>query len=175
MNHKRVQQKPEGESLTVQSAAQAADINAMAERHLKGPNRLGPMVGNPLGAPRQPRFMDLSSADSYHDMLNKVSRIDSIFASLPSRLRTRFRNNPELLLRFVEDPANAREAVKLGLISDPDVIQAVREAEREEAIQLDLEEQAKKAGEYFTASEAGDANQAAKKPPTGAQPPGNPA
>lgn len=156
MKRERVQQKPEGESLAVQSFADEADINRKMARHLKGPNR-GMMLGAVPQTPREPRFLDLSSADTYHDMLNKVSQIDTKFQSLPARVRQRFRNNPELLLRFVEDPANAREAVKLGLISDPEVVREVQEA-----VQMDLEEQARLAGEEAakkaaTAPEGGNA------------------
>lgn len=124
-----------------QHHAASADLNQMMARHMAGPGRQGIPIGNP-NATRQPRFLDLSSGDSYHDMLNRVTQIDTMFSRLPARLRGRFRNNPELLLRFAEDPANTKEAVKLGLIDDPEVIQAVLEAE-----QMDLEQEAAKAGE----------------------------
>lgn len=162
MERKRVQQKPEGESLTQQSFGESADINNMMARHLKSPNRLNRLGFIPQ-TPREPRFVDISSADSYHDMLNKVSAIDTKFMSLPAKLRQRFRNNPELMLRFVEDPANVREAVKLGLIADPDTVAEVREAEAEEARrraeQVDLVDESKKTAP------------APSKPPEGGQKP----
>lgn len=138
-NHKQPGDKPG--SKVQQSAAQDADLNRMVARHMAGPGRMGLPIGNPA-ATRQPRFLDLSSADSYHDMLNRVTQIDELFRRLPGRIRNRFQNRPEILMKFCEDPANTKEAVKLGLIDDPEVIQQVLDAE-----QMDLEQQAAKAAE----------------------------
>lgn len=145
-----------------QHHAQSADLNYLVARHTAGPGRFGQPLGNP-NASRQPRFMDLSDSASYHDMLNRVTQIDTMFHRLPARLRGRFKNRPEMLLAFCEDPANAREAVKLGLIDDPEVIDAVREAE-----QMDLEEQARKTAEE--APKADDEAQPKHTPRKGGKP-----
>jgi len=54
-------------------------------------------------------------------MLIRVQELQGQFAGLPAKLRKRFSNNPENMLRFLEDPKNAGEAVKLGLLSEDDV------------------------------------------------------
>lgn len=106
--------KPLRETQVQQAPAQAADINNIVGMHLKGPGRMGLPIGNPH-ASQSMRFIDVPS-ESYHDMLNRVSRIDAMFQDLPSRVRSRFRNNAGLLLQYVEDPANRDGAIKLGLV-----------------------------------------------------------
>lgn len=88
----------------------AADI---MRKHLKGPNRLLP-PGNPM-ATAKPRFEEASSL-SYHEMLNKVSGVKEKFAGLPASLRQRFKNDPMVMLQFLDDPKNRKEAVRLGLV-----------------------------------------------------------
>jgi len=102
-----------GPNPTIQADRQHTDINLMSEKYLK--TRLG---GNPNG--RKPMFIDVPSL-SYHEMLNKVVKIQSDFDSLPARLRGRFHNNPTTMLAFIEQPENRRECVKLGLIDDPEL------------------------------------------------------
>lgn len=55
----------------------------------------------------------------YQDMLNFISSADRSFSSLPADVRTRFQNNPGLFLKFVDDPANHAEGVKLGIFAPP--------------------------------------------------------
>lgn len=107
-----------------------ADITKMVARHLKGPQaqRSLPM-GNP-NATRKPMFGDFTQLPiGYHEMLNMVMKVDQVFAQQPARVRARFHQRPELLIDFIKDPANVREAVKLGLIEDPEILQAVMDAE----------------------------------------------
>lgn len=118
--HKRVTSNTVGDSLTKQSFAPEADANNIVNRHMRGSfgNSLAG-IGRPGGQQRQPVFMDVG-AESYHEMLNRVIDIDNAFKSLPARLRTRFRNDPYHLIRFVENPDNIKESLKLGLIAPPE-------------------------------------------------------
>lgn len=136
----RVFHKVEGDSLTQQNFAQEADINAKMSQYMKGPGRMGLPIGNPM-ASRKPMFGDFSNID-YHAMLNTVTQIDSMFHRLPARLRGRFRNRPELLLEWVSNPDNRKEAVKMGLIVDADLMDEIKQAE-----QMDIEKESKKAAE----------------------------
>lgn len=99
----------------------STDINRITAKHL-----VQRAQGNPQG--RKPMFIEVSSA-SFHDMMNRVSRIKEDFDRLPARLRQRFLNSPGVLLAFTEDPANRREAVSLGLIEDPELLYQI-EAEK---------------------------------------------
>lgn len=60
-------------------------------------------------------YRDLPADFTYQDALNIVVQAESAFASLPSKVRERFHNNPAELLAFMEDGNNAQEAIKLGL------------------------------------------------------------
>lgn len=119
----------------------AADVSLIVSRHLKQPISQRSAGIAPHGN-RQPIFGDFSNID-YHGMMNQVVQIDQTFMRLPSRVRNRFKNRPEMLIQFVSDPANAAEALKMGLIHDPEALAALRASEA----QIDLEDEAKKAGE----------------------------
>lgn len=66
--------------------------------------------------PNQLNFLDLSNVDDYHSAVNLVMQVNDIFDDLPSKVRDRFRNDPEEVLKFIEDPNNKAEAAELGLI-----------------------------------------------------------
>lgn len=128
-----------------QNFGSSQDINNMMSKYLRQPAHLRGSIGNP-NATRKPMFGDFTNID-YHGMLNTVTQIDQLFAQFPARVRNRFKNRPELLLAFAANPDNVRESVKMGLIVDPEIVAAVQAAERQEAQQLDLEEQARQSGE----------------------------
>lgn len=56
------------------------------------------------------------SGDDFKLMMDTTLAARDKFMTLPSDIRQRFENNPEQLLRFMEDPANRGEAITLGLI-----------------------------------------------------------
>lgn len=70
----------------------------------------------------QPFYGDFSVADDYHSAMNRVMQIEDMFMSLPAKVRNRFSNNAEALLRFVGDVSNRDEAIELGLIDKPLVV-----------------------------------------------------
>lgn len=61
------------------------------------------------------RYGDLQGVD-FKNAMDLVTRASSDFADLPSNIRKRFKNNPQELLAFMEDPENRKEGIKLGLI-----------------------------------------------------------
>lgn len=56
----------------------------------------------------------------YQYQLNKLNEVKSYFDSLPSGIRDRFRNDPAQMLRFMADPRNIEECVKMGLFASPE-------------------------------------------------------
>lgn len=64
----------------------------------------------------QPQFGDFSDVQDYQQAQNVVARTKEYFDLLPSDLRARFANNPAEFLRFVNDPANTKEAIELGIL-----------------------------------------------------------
>lgn len=75
------------------------------------------------------QYADLTSLPDYQEALNTVIGAQAAFAALPSQIRERFLNDPARFVEFLSDPANAEEAIRLGLAEDktpkPDPIQKV--------------------------------------------------
>lgn len=69
-------------------------------------------------------------SQSYHEMLNMVADVKFAFESYPAPVRRRFSNDPFMALRFVEDPKNALEALKLGMLT-PEAAERVLASEAE--------------------------------------------
>lgn len=61
-------------------------------------------------------YADVTDMPDYQTSLNFVRQADANFMLLPADLRSRFDNNPQLLLNFLSNDANRDEAIKLGLI-----------------------------------------------------------
>lgn len=100
-------QKVDGKTMTQQQFKDTHDINNIISQYNRtglAPQRQSPAV-----------YGDVSHID-YHAALSLVSDIDNVFHRLPSKIRGRFHNDVRQMLRFVEDPANEKEARKLGLL-----------------------------------------------------------
>lgn len=65
---------------------------------------------------KQGRYADFSSIQDYREMLDTVRYADEAFMKLPATIRSRFGNDPQQLLDFVQDNKNYDEGVKLGLV-----------------------------------------------------------
>ena len=61
------------------------------------------------------RYEDLPDDLDFQTALNIVKDGETAFASLPSKVRDRFGNDPANFLEFMANPENSQEAVKLGL------------------------------------------------------------
>lgn len=97
-------------SRTKQSFKDECDINVIMRRYDKtGVLPAGVGVGS---------YADFSSVGSFQDSQNILIKAQSQFDALPARVRDRFQNDPEKLLRFIADKANFEEAKKLGLLKD---------------------------------------------------------
>lgn len=109
---KKRTQKPKnfGPLLTKQEPLVDADINSIVARYMKTGQ-----VPQPAG---QPRFGDFTGP-SYLEMRNAIADIDMQFLQLPARVRKMFSNDPLNLVRFVNEPKNQPQAIKLGLIVSP--------------------------------------------------------
>lgn len=97
-------------SVTQRASGPNADINSIMARARGGMLPTTGLVGGHM-----PRFADLVGLD-YHRMLNHVIATKERFRSLPSKVRSRFSNDPGALLNFLADPNNRGEAEKLGLV-----------------------------------------------------------
>lgn len=99
------------ESLTQQQFAEDCDLNVLAFRF--------GLVGKPLPVEAlDPSYYgDVSDVPDLRAALDLVNDAKNRFMDLPAKLRERFDNQPSKLWSFVNDPDNADEAVRLGLLA----------------------------------------------------------
>lgn len=95
-------------SKTLQSDAEAADINHIMKRYEK--HGILPEL-----IKQNPRYGDFSDVPTYQEALDIVELAHTQFANLDAEIRKRFSNDPAEFLAFTNDPANIREMVKMGL------------------------------------------------------------
>lgn len=64
-----------------------------------------------------PQYLDATGMD-FQDMQNKLVEAQSLFDALPSKIRSRFANDPGEFLAFVSDPSNHSELQSMGLLAE---------------------------------------------------------
>lgn len=100
----------EDESLAQQQFAEDADLNVLVRRF--GLDK-APL---PVEATDPAYYGDFSDVPDLRTALDLVNDATNRFMELPPQLRARFDNNPAKLWHFVNDPENASESVRLGLL-----------------------------------------------------------
>lgn len=102
-----------GKGRVKESFRDETDINAIvAKFRLTG---IQPHTRNVVA-----RYADVSELPSYPEAFAQVQEAKEMFAALPSKIRSRFGNDPGQLLAFCADKNNYDEAVKIGLIDKPE-------------------------------------------------------
>lgn len=99
-----------------QSSRDECDINnIMRKYHKTGllPSRAGEGL-----------YVDASTLGDYHAACNQILAAEELFASLPSKVRSRFKNDPAELIAACSDPKNLPELVELGL-ANPEALRRV--------------------------------------------------
>lgn len=109
----REQTKTIGHSLTKQSFKNECDINLILAKFQKT-GAITHLQNN------QPQY-GFASAEDFHESLSIVATAQTMFAELPSSIRTKMHNDPAEFLAFVQDPANAAELVEMGLANAPPI------------------------------------------------------
>jgi phage internal scaffolding protein len=94
-------------SMTVQSQAEDADINVLMRRY----GITGKMPDNV----KLPTYGDFTHVMDYRSAFDAVRQANERFMEIPAEVRARFNHDPQQLLDFVENPANADQLVQLGL------------------------------------------------------------
>lgn len=102
---------PENSRWTKQAFKGEADINTIMARY----QSTGEM---PALNEVAPQYLDASEGFDFQSMQDKVLEARALFQQLPSRLRNRFGNEPQLFLEYVRDPGNLAEMRELGLVRD---------------------------------------------------------
>lgn len=101
------------EVITQQQFTEDANINTIARRF--GLDKLSQLPPAPVDPSH---YGDLTNVPTLRDLLEIGRDAKEKFLALPSKLRERFNNDPSKLWAFVNDPENAEEAVRLGLLKE---------------------------------------------------------
>lgn len=94
---------------TKQSPKDECDINNILAQY----KRTG--IINHISA-KQAQYIDLPDENDFQASLNTVKAAQEAFASLPSKVRDRFGNDPAKFLNALYDPARRAEFEELGVI-----------------------------------------------------------
>lgn len=95
-------------SLAQQQFAEESDINFIADRY--------GLTGEMPQVLQLPAYQDFEGIFDFQSAQNAVIEAQRQFLTLPAKTRTRFDNDPQKLLAFLDDPENRAEAEFLGLI-----------------------------------------------------------
>jgi phage internal scaffolding protein len=105
----RVQVTPVGVSKTEKSHRSRCNINTIVARSI----RSGFMQEQRLS---EQNYGDFTQAVDYHSCVQAVRNAERAFMSLPSKIRSRFKNDPGELINYLENVDNHKEAIELGII-----------------------------------------------------------
>ena len=94
-------------SLTQQQFAAETDINNIVDVFMKTGHLPDPVS--------MPQYVDYEGVFDFQSAMNVVRQADENFMRMDAKVRSRFHNSPQEFLEFFADPANAEEAVRLGL------------------------------------------------------------
>lgn len=95
---------------TQRQFAEECDINSLIKKMREGSlKRNG----------EQPIFGDFAQYGDLQKAENTVMEANAAFMRLPMDIRDRFNQSPHQLVSFINDPANIKEAIKIGLMDDP--------------------------------------------------------
>jgi len=97
-------------SMTKQSFSKEADIDVILKKYVE----TGVITHGAVG---EAMFGDFSTVGDYQAAVDAVMRAQEGFDSLPAEVRSRFNNDPSMLMEFVSHEENREEAERLGLVS----------------------------------------------------------
>jgi phage internal scaffolding protein len=106
----------EDESLAIQSAKEESDINTIVRKF--------GLTGELPGQVAMPKSGDFTNIPDFHTAMNLVRKSQEAFLTVPADIRSRFGNDPQAFMNFIEDDANRDEAKRLGLLKAMPVVEA---------------------------------------------------
>jgi len=63
-------------------------------------------------------FQDLTGVTDYKSSMDRILEINQKFDALPAVIRNKFGNDPDQILKYLQNPENEGEARKLGLLRE---------------------------------------------------------
>lgn len=112
---KPIIQFKENSSLTMQHFKDECDVYNILDRYKQ--------TGHITHVQKtQPQYGDFSNVTTYHESMNLILAADAAFNDLPSDIRKKLNNNPENLIKTIEDgdPNNLLKDLKIQS-SDADI------------------------------------------------------
>lgn len=102
-------------SLTQQQFKDEADINYIIKMY----DSSGVYPGATGATPREPMYGDFTDLpENAQEAYNQIIEAKNNFNQLPLEIRQRFNYDPSAFLDFVQNPANMKELVSLGLATE---------------------------------------------------------
>lgn len=101
----------QGDTLTEQHHTPNVNINVMMKRMGVTDGAIPPHALSPQ------YYGDFTEATDLRGVFDRVREATDRFNELPASIRAQFNNDPATLTQWVLDPANAQEAVEMGLLS----------------------------------------------------------
>lgn len=108
---KRVTVKFPNKSMTQQHMKKECDINFIVSQFRK--------TGMISHAKQYEGSYEDYDAIDFHQAMNIIADANSMFESVPAQVRAEFDNDPGQFVKFVTNPANKDEMVKMGLMRAP--------------------------------------------------------
>lgn len=120
-------------TLTEQHHKDDCDINKILDRYARV--GAGALEGVAI---RNGQYLDVTGAPmSAHEMYTRTAEMRQNFELLPAKTREFFRNSPENMYDWLADPANADQAVEMGLLRESDIIRRPKAEEGRDSSLLD--------------------------------------
>ena len=110
LKRRRVQTKTVGFSKADKDKKDRCDINKIIAKARS--------LDMPLPYEQDLHYGDFTSGEDFHSLNTRIAEARTDFYKLPAETREYFKNNPENLIDFMEEPGNLSMAIKLGLV-DP--------------------------------------------------------
>lgn len=107
-----------------------------AQQQFKDDSNINNIVKRFLGTGELPQLIRpvypedyVEEVTDYQSAMNIIRRADEAFMKMPSGIRSRFQNNPQVFTEFFAHEANREEAEKMGLLlprkpKEPEIVQA---------------------------------------------------
>lgn len=114
----RIQYRNIQPSKTDNSQAKACDVNEITNRYIKANGKR--RFENYMHQQHSGTYSDIIQATSLMEAFEIVQTAQEMFDHLPATARDKFKNDPLHLEQWLQDPANAEEAISMGLMKAPE-------------------------------------------------------
>lgn len=112
-------------SMTQQQFKNECDINHIIKRYNKDPQLWATLINNAKDI-NSPSFADFTDVGDFRHAMDKVSQIGEFFASIPSEVRARYNQNPELLFAAMHDPSQWQYLAEKGVLNKKSVAENLK-------------------------------------------------